>query len=125
MKERLLQPALHQGFVHLPLQRPASALIKVAAAAAEVLSCEIEQGVGGPAVPAQNIGMAVWAAGWRNQREIGDSTEVEKSSGKFPRCRACVKAKVKGRKRESQQDELQLEGESTEPQATSTAALGR
>ena len=24
--------------------------------------------------------MAVWAAGWRNQREIGDPTEVEKSS---------------------------------------------
>ena len=76
MKERLLQPALHHRFVHLPLQRPAPAFIEVAAAAAEVLGRQIQQGVGGPAVPALDGLLFTALARWQ-QGQIGDSAQVQ------------------------------------------------
>ena len=55
--------------MHLPLQRPAPAFIEVVAAAAEVLGRQIQQGVGGPAVPALD-GLLITALAWWQQGPI-------------------------------------------------------
>ena len=65
--------------MHLPLKRPASALIKVAAAAAEVLGRQIQQGVGGPAVPALNGLLIAALARWQ-QGQIGDPAQVQQGA---------------------------------------------
>ncbi len=73
----LLEPAGQHGLLHLPPGRPGSVRIEAEVAPAELLHGQIEQGVGGAAVPALHRGVAVGPGARRQQGEVGDPAQVE------------------------------------------------
>ena len=90
----LLQPALNQTLLRLSLSRPGTARIEAQLAGAEALGRQIQQGVGGAAVPAQDGGVAIRPRNRWQQGEIGDAAEVEQGA---PAADAPQQGGVRGR----------------------------
>ena len=73
----LLQPLVDQGFVDLALAGPGAVGIKGEAAATELADGQIEQAVGGAAIPALDRCLPFGPRARRQQGEIGDAAQVE------------------------------------------------
>jgi hypothetical protein len=80
LEVRLLQPTTNARFITLAGFCHGSATVKVQCSVAELLNGEIDQAVGGTAIPALYGRIAFRATAGRDQREIGNTAQIQQGS---------------------------------------------
>ena len=77
---RLLKPSLERLLADGAAVRQRSIQVERVLTAAEAGHRQVHQGVGRPAIPSQNRVLAIGSGVWRDQRDVGDSTQIQESS---------------------------------------------
>lgn len=78
MKVGLLQPLLHDVFASMAGCGTPAIAINPFVPAAEMFHGQVNQRVGRAAIPTQNIGASIGSLLRRNERDVGDSSQIEK-----------------------------------------------